>query len=104
MKRVIDGKRYDTETANKLFEYQGGDGRGDLDWHCTALYRTKRGVFFIAGQGNARSLWAQRYDSGASGPGFGIRVLSDDSARSLLERFNQIDLLEEFFGDQIEDG
>lgn len=48
MKRVINGKRYDTETAEKICDF-GSDGntsRSDFNWHDSALYRTKMGPGF----------------------------------------------------------
>lgn len=85
MKRVIDGKLYDTDTAELVCELECPVAYGSFGWHDTALYRTKRGRFFLAGRGGARSMWRRQVDSSAWGPGEGIRVIDADEARSHME-------------------
>lgn len=53
MKAIINGKRYDTDKAEKIGSYDYGkrDGFHYLD---TALYKTASGVFFLAGSGQKR--------------------------------------------------
>ena len=85
MKRIIDGKRYDTETAECLADISRCGDRGNFRWDDTYLYRTKNGRYFIAGEGNAASRWAHRYDDGMRGPGSGIAAIDADEARELLE-------------------
>lgn len=85
MKRVIDGKNYDTETAEVVCELECSVEYGTFGWHDTALYRTKRGRFFLAGRGGARSMWRRQVDSSTWGPGKGIRAIDADEARSHME-------------------
>jgi len=54
MKKIINGKKYDTETATKLGEDCRGY-RGDIDFWSEELYRKKTGEFFLYGEGGARS-------------------------------------------------
>lgn len=59
MKRVIEGHRYDTDTAKKI----GTDGysnRSDFDYWEETLYKTKSGFFFIHGEGGPRSRYEAR--------------------------------------------
>lgn len=62
MRAVIDGKRYDTETAVLVAEWHNGRNISDFN-HCDeSLYRTKRGSWFIAGSGGANSAYAVELD------------------------------------------
>lgn len=86
MKKVIDGKRYDTATAALIAEYEHSD-RSDFAWFDEALYRTKKGRFFLAGEGHANSRWAENYGT-TRGPGQGIIALSAEEALAWCERYN----------------
>ena len=96
MKRIIDGKRYDTQTATAIASDQGGGGKTDFShWHET-LYRTQNGAWFIHGQGGAMSRWSEpAYPNGRQG-GEGILPLTDELAQEWLTvHANQ--LVESFF-------
>lgn len=55
MKKVINGKLYDTETAKRLGEYEPTPYRADYHYFCETLYQKKTGEFFLHGEGNAAS-------------------------------------------------
>lgn len=86
MRRIIEGKAYDTETATKLCELPCAANPGDFAWHDSALYRSPRGQFFIAGRGGAMSLWAEPAPGGGCGGGDGIRIVDGAEARDWMER------------------
>jgi len=48
MRAIINGKRYDTDTADELCQLTCNADMGDFRWHDTRLYRTRRGTFFLA--------------------------------------------------------
>lgn len=86
IKRVIDGKVYDTETAEQICDCGShGYSSRDFKWHDTYLYRTKNGAFFLAGEGGPMTMWAQQSGNGV-GYGEGIRALSEAEAREYAER------------------
>ena len=85
MKRVIDGLVYNTETAKLICSIGCNAYKSDFRWHETALYRTPKGRYFLAGKGNASSMWARRVCD-AYGAGEGMRVLSSEEAREYAER------------------
>jgi hypothetical protein len=97
MKAIIDGKRYDTATAERVCGLSCTFFPNDFGWHDTDLYRTKNGAWFLAGEGNAASMWAQPVTGGGRGSGQGIRPISDDEARRILEDENQTSALERHF-------
>lgn len=87
IRRIIEGRVYDTETAQFVAVLCNSGGHIALDFHAdtTALYRTRRGAFFIAGQSGACGRW-KRYQNGGYNPGCGIALVSDREARRLLEQ------------------
>jgi len=101
MKRIIDGKRYDTDTSEEICELTCLAQKGEFEWHKTSLYRTPRGAFFLAGEGGASSMWAAPAHGGGRCWGEGIRPISADKAREIMERENAVEALERFF--EIED-
>ncbi len=100
MKRVIDGKMYNTETAEELASAHNGLNASDFDYVEESLYRTKKGAFFLGGDGGARSKYARRVGNGTC-EGSGIIPLTEDEALVWLEENHETELIEELFGDQI---
>ena len=46
-------------------------------WHDTALYRSPKGQFFVAGEGGAMSMWSEPVGNNGRGGGSGIRLVDD---------------------------
>lgn len=92
MKRVIDGKRYDTETAQRIAEASSTCGPSDFRYWSEALYKTPRGAFFLHGKGGAMSRWSEPVGSDARGGGSGILPMSVEDAREWCEA-NEVDAL-----------
>ena len=98
MIRIVNGKRYNTETATELCNISSnGYSRSDFNYDNTDLYVTKSGNFFIAGHGGARSRWAQSYGQNGSQGGEGLRPLNKDDARNLLEQYGTAEQVEQHF-------
>ena len=85
MKRVIEGKTYNTESATELVTASSGLSRSDFHHWRETLYRTKSGAYFLSGQGGAMSSWRERCGD-MWGRGSGIRVLTEQEAREWVER------------------
>ena len=84
MKQVIEGKVYNTETAEEIAEWGNGLGCSDFR-HCDEkLYKTKKGAFFLAGEGGPMSKYS-RACGDMTGGGEGIIPLSEDDAREWCE-------------------
>ncbi len=96
MRAIINGRRYNTETAEALATLPGTEYRSDFRYHETDIYRTKAGRFFLAGHGNAMSMWSRKYGD-TYGPGQGIRLLTENEAREYLEQCQAHDALERYF-------
>lgn len=85
MKRVIDGKIYSTETAQQICGLPCQVNCTDFGWHDTALYRSPKGRYFVAGEGNAYSMWSHPVGNNGRGGGRGLRVVDADEARAIME-------------------
>ena len=86
MKRVINGKVYNTATARKLGEAHYGYADDFSHWN-ERLYRSPKGAYFLHGEGGAASHWAERIDQNSTGGGEGIRLLSEGEAQRWAERY-----------------
>ena len=67
MIKVIDGKRYSTETAALVYEYWNLLGPTDFRFRTKDLYRTDKGVWFIHHQGGPMTDMAVNVGSGSRG-------------------------------------
>ena len=98
MKKVIDGKLYNTQTAELIAEHESPRYyRSDFGWYIDRLYKTKRGAWFIEGEGHAASHWSRSCGQNCSGPGSGLKPITNEEARNWLEYHGEIDLLEKYF-------
>lgn len=104
MRKIINGKRYNTETATEICDCSpSGYYYGDFRYEDTKLYRTKRGNWFLAGNGGALSRWSRPMGQNGSVGGSGIEPLDTDEARSYLEKYGESEDIEKYFGAVIED-
>lgn len=85
MKRIIDGKTYSTETAQKLGEWWNGLSDSDFRHISESLYRTKNGRYFLAGEGGPMTRYSHPVGD-MTGGGEGIIPLSESEAREWMER------------------
>ncbi len=102
MLKIIDGKRYNTETATEVAPGGNGMSRSDFAWFSETLYRTKNGAWFRAGRGGPASKYRHACPDGGWNGGNGLVRLTSDEALAWLEENTQNDAIEEYFGDQIE--
>jgi hypothetical protein len=102
VKKIVNGKSYNTSTATEVCDIGNGLRKGDFKWDDSALYVTKKGAYFLAGEGGPASRWAREYSNMRIG-GRGIKPLSIGEALSLAEEHAPADVIEEFFGDMIEE-
>jgi hypothetical protein len=59
MKKIINGKLYDTETAREIAVRGHGDGPRDFRYYCETLYRKRTGEYFLYGEGGPMSRYAE---------------------------------------------
>ena len=96
MKKIINGKKYDTDTATEVINLYSKLSKTHFGyWECD-LFRTAKGNWFICGEGNGASIFAERMGTGSTS-GSGIRVVSNDWVRDELERAGYDYALEKYF-------
>lgn len=103
MKRIIGGKRYDTETAQEIGSGGGKGNPGDFRHYSESLYITKKGSFFLAGEGGPLSRYGRPAYGGGTCGGEGIIPISREDALSWCEEHLDIEDYQEYFSDMIED-
>lgn len=103
MKKIINGKKYDTETASLIHEWDNGHYPGDFEACEEALYRTRKGAYFLAGSGGPMSKYAVS-SGNSTGGGEDITPLSETEAREWLEQHDGSDEIESTFGEVDEAG
>lgn len=98
MNKVINGKRYDTETAERVGWWDNGLLANDLDWYSEELFRKRTGEFFLLCDGGARSRVAKRDGSGMVG-GESIEPIGREEAEKWVSERMDADAYAELFGD-----
>lgn len=102
MKRIIDGKRYNTETATEITSREHGY-YNDFHHYSETLYRTRKGAFFLHGEGGPLSKYGCSLSGSMRGSGSDLIVLTEHEARDWLEQHGCTHALETLYGDSIED-
>lgn len=114
MRKIIDGKKYDTETAVLICEFGHlnivnfsngnpfGDSKRDTRQAIISLYRTQNGRFFAAADPWWESVGKvsgfSRYDGLCVSKWPGMLVIDADAARLAAEKQLNVDEFESFFG------
>ena len=83
-KKIIEGKTYNTKTALFLGDWQYL-WKSDYRYCREELYRTRKGTYFIYGEGGALSCYA-RYIGGSATGDADFQVLSDREAKEWAEK------------------
>ena len=102
MKKIINGKIYDTEKAKAVGAWSNGGTWRDFDHREETLYRKKTGEFFLHGEGGPATNYAERIDNAWSS-GERIMPTSFSEARAWAEKHLDGDEYEEIFGAVAED-
>lgn len=101
--RIINGKRYNTETAITVAGYDNGLGRSDFHYVYEDLYRTPKGAWFLVGEGGALTKYAQPCGNNATCGGSEWAVFDEDEAFEWLQRHGKTEALEKYFSARIEE-
>lgn len=103
MKRIIDGKKYDTETAKEIGFWANEYNKFDFNFVKETLYLKRTGEFFLLGEGGANSKYARQCGSNSWDSGSEIIPLTFSSAKDWSEENLDIETLEKYFGEVPED-
>ena len=97
MKKIINGKLYDIDTAYYIADNQHLHA-GDLHHYVEDLYRKENGEFFLACKGNAGSKYCEQSGQNTWSSGKCIVPLTDEETKQWLADNDYIDEYEQFFG------
>lgn len=99
MKRIINGKKYDTATAKEIGSASNGGGWRDFSHWEETLYRKKTGEFFLFGEGGPMTCYSVSCGQNSWSGGSAIRPLTEAEAKEWAERYLDVDDYEEIFGE-----
>lgn len=98
MKKIINGKLYNTETAKCVGSDRYSYPR-DFHYWCETLYRKKGGDYFLHGEGGPASKYAEKVDSNGWSGGESIIPMNIDEAKKWAEVHLDVDEYIEEFGE-----
>lgn len=103
MKKIINGRSYDTETAREVASWGNAGGWNDFAHLEETLYQKKNGEFFLFGEGGPMTKYAVSTGQNTWSGGSKIIPLFYDSAREWAEEKLSADEYESIFGEIAED-
>ena len=98
MKKIINGKLYDTDTAKCVGAWSNNRSRRDFSSCDETLYRKRTGEFFLHGEGGPMTKYAQSCGDNTWSGGEEIIPLSAEKARAWAEEKLDADDYGEIFG------
>jgi hypothetical protein len=102
MIKVIDGKKYDTDKAEVIAEWNNHYPSNDFKACNETLYLTAKGNWFLHGEGGATTKYAKSYGNSVSG-GSDIKSMTPGQAYAWLVDCEEAEVLEKYFGDKLEE-
>lgn len=103
MKKIINGKMYNTETAKELGSWANSGGWRDFSHMEETLYQKRTGEFFLYGEGGPMTKYAVSSGQNTWSGGSKIIPLTWDSAKEWAEKHLDADEYEAIFGEISED-
>ena len=98
MKKIINGKLYDTDTAKEVGSWANAGGWRDFHHLEETLYRKRTGEYFLLGDGGPATKYARRTEQNMWSGGSQIIPLSPETAREWAEEHLSADDYAELFG------
>ena len=97
MKKIINGKKYDTDTAKSMLSWS--NDRTDFSYCYEELYRKKTGEFFLYGHGGPMSKYTKSCGDNSWSGAEEIIPLTEAEARQWAEEHGDADEYEAIFGE-----
>jgi hypothetical protein len=98
MRKIIDGKTYDTETALRISGWSYGQ-YGDFNRCEETLFKTRKGAWFIYGEGGARSQYGQSVGQNSMSGGHKLFLVTEEEAKAFVEKHGDPETYFENFGE-----
>lgn len=104
MKSIINGIRYNTDSADLIGKAVSNSPRTDFSWWQAGLYRTpKSGRYFLAGRGGAMSRYGRPLERNSRCGGERIDPMSEAEAFAWAQEYLDPEAVEAAFSHLIED-
>ena len=98
MKKIINNKMYNTETATHIESISYGRNRRDYSYYEESLYRKKTGEFFLYGSGGPASKYRKEVAPHSWESGEDIIPVTLEEVKRWCEMYISPDYYEEVFG------
>lgn len=99
MKKIINGKKYDTETAKCLATAYSSLSPTDFGYWSERLYLKKTGEYFLHGEGGPMSKYGVKCGTNSWGWGSRIIPYTEGEAMAWAEEHLDGDEFEQIFGE-----
>ena len=99
MKMVINGRMYDTDTAELIGEWDNGHYYNDFHYCEEALYRKRTDEYFIHGRGGAMTKYAEYRGNNCWFDGESIVPITVAEAMEWVDDHCDADTYEKLFGE-----
>lgn len=103
MRKIINNKVYDTDTAVRVGVWSNSSDCRELSFVQESLYKKRTNEFFLHCEGGAMSIYCTHLDENHTGYGERINPLSYEAARQWAEEHLTAEEYEELFGEVVED-
>lgn len=98
MKKIINGRLYDTETAEMLVDYSNHFSYRNFRYLEETLYQKSTGEYFLHGFGGPMTVYAEKLENGAIS-GQAIIPMTEAEAREWTETHASADQYIAIFGE-----
>lgn len=97
MRRIINSKLYDTETATRIARRQYSRP-GDYEYVSETLYQKETGELFLHGEGGTMSNYAEQLDNSSWSGGAAIIPEHDFDVKEWVSKYCDADTYIKLFG------
>lgn len=99
MKKIINDKVYNTETAAIVYDYDNNLYTTDFNFYSETLYKTKKGAYFLLKEGGPMCHSARCVGQNTFSSGIDIEALTIEEAKEYLINHQAIVEYENEFGE-----
>jgi len=103
MVRVVDGKRYSTDNAEEIGCWDNGLSDRDFGSLSETLYRTKKGAFFLVGDGGPMTWCSRSCGSNSVCGGEKLLPYTEQEAYAWCEKHNKLEAIYKYFSKMVVD-
>ena len=99
MKKIINGKCYDTKTAKEVAYWESEVGKSSFLWYEEMLYQKRGGEFFLHGDGGPMTEYREECGNRTYCGSEKIIPFTVEEAKDWVEEYSNADTYIELFGD-----